>query len=50
MGSDWLALEREWQSELKNAYGHKTAHPVTFKKNDINLYLSSSKPCVEGAK
>ena len=50
MGSEGLVSERERHSELKSARGHKNVYSITFKKNVVNLYLSSSMSYAEVAK
>ena len=50
MGSERLVSERERQAELKTARGHKNVYSITFKKNVVNLYLSSSISYAEVAK
>lgn len=49
MGSEGLVSERERTAELKAARGHKNAYSISFKKNVVNLYLSSSMSYAEVA-
>ena len=50
MGSEGLVSEPEQQAELKSARGHKNVYSITFKKNVVNLYLSSSMSYAKVAK
>lgn len=50
MGSEGLVSDRERQAELKSSRGHKNVYSITFKKNVVNLYLSSSMSYAEVAK